>query len=113
MNGIRIEEDLLGAREVPADAYYGVHTVRAMENFKISSAKISDVPEMVRGMVMVKKASAMANKQMQTFPADVADGAPTAALVQFVDHSRHRGCKRRGRWLAGSGCGPGKSRSGG
>jgi aspartate ammonia-lyase len=69
----RIEEDLLGSKEVPADAYYGVHTVRAMENFTISPGRISDVPEMVRGMVMVKKASAMANKEMRTIPVEVAD----------------------------------------
>ena len=61
-NNIRIEEDLLGTREVPADAYYGVHTLRAIENFYISNNKISDIPEFVRGMVMVKKAAAMANK---------------------------------------------------
>jgi len=73
MTETRIEEDLLGSKEVPIGAYYGVHTVRAMENFRISSAKISDVPAMVRGMVMVKKASAMANKEMWTIPADVAD----------------------------------------
>jgi len=85
VNDIRIEEDLLGAREVPAGAYYGVHTVRAMENFKISSAKISDVPEMVRGMVMVKKASAMANKEMLTIPADVAD-AIIAACDKMLDN---------------------------
>ncbi|MEQ4583290.1 MAG: aspartate ammonia-lyase, partial [Pantoea agglomerans] len=36
-NNIRIEEDLLGMREVPADAYYGVHTLRAIENFYISN----------------------------------------------------------------------------
>ncbi|MGQ7173805.1 aspartate ammonia-lyase, partial [Escherichia sp. R-CC3] len=52
-NNIRIEEDLLGTREVPADAYYGVHTLRAIENFYISNNKISDIPEFVRGMVMV------------------------------------------------------------
>ena len=38
-NNIRIEEDLLGTREVPADAYYGVHTLRAIENFYISNNK--------------------------------------------------------------------------
>lgn len=52
MNDARIEEDLLGSKEVPADAYYGVHTVRAVENFTISPARISDVPEMVRGIVL-------------------------------------------------------------
>ena len=60
LNNIRIEEDLLGTREVPADAYYGVHTLRAIENFYISNSKISDIPEFVRGMAMVKKAAALA-----------------------------------------------------
>ncbi|MDD9207593.1 aspartate ammonia-lyase, partial [Georgenia sp. 10Sc9-8] len=69
----RTEKDLLGAREVPADAYYGIHTVRAMENFQISTARIMDVPDLVRGMVMVKKAAALANKEMHTIPAEVAD----------------------------------------
>ncbi len=73
VNNIRIEEDLLGMREVPADAYYGIHTLRAIENFYISSSKISDIPEFVRGMVMVKKAAAMANRELQTIPATLAD----------------------------------------
>ncbi|HIW67147.1 MAG TPA: aspartate ammonia-lyase, partial [Candidatus Dietzia merdigallinarum] len=61
MSQTRVEEDLLGTREVPADAYYGVHTVRAVENFPIDSKSISDIPDFVRGMVMVKKAAALAN----------------------------------------------------
>ena len=48
----RWETDLLGRKEVPADAYYGVHTVRAVENFPISGRVVSEVPAMVRGMVM-------------------------------------------------------------
>ena len=58
-NNIRIEEDLLGTREVPADAYYGVHTLRAIENFYISNNKISDIPEL---------------KCMDQFPVDVYQG---------------------------------------
>lgn len=54
-NNIRIEEDLLGKREVPAEVYYGIHTLRAIENFYIRNSNISDVPEFVRGMLMVKK----------------------------------------------------------
>ncbi|MCE1709280.1 aspartate ammonia-lyase, partial [Enterobacter hormaechei] len=63
-NNIRIEEDLLGKREVPAEAYYGIHTLRAIENFYISDRTINDVPEFIRGMVMVKKAEAMSNKEL-------------------------------------------------
>ena len=69
----RVERDLLGSMEVPADAYYGVHTQRAINNFRISATKVQDVPEMVRGMVMVKKASALANLEKRTMSKDVAD----------------------------------------
>lgn len=72
-NQVRIEEDLLGQREVPADAYYGIHTLRAIENFKISHVTISSEPEFVRGMVMVKKASAMANIQLGAISAEIGE----------------------------------------
>lgn len=69
----RIEEDLLGTRDVPADAYYGIHTLRAMENFRISGRLVKDVPEFIRAMAQVKKASAMANKELGALPGDIAD----------------------------------------
>ncbi|RQW65165.1 aspartate ammonia-lyase [Vibrio viridaestus] len=69
----RIEEDLLGERHVPANAYYGIHTLRALENFTISQQKVSDVPEMVRGMVMTKKAAALANRKLGVIPSHIAD----------------------------------------
>ncbi|MFA0698831.1 lyase family protein, partial [Vibrio sp. 10N.222.49.C9] len=72
LSATRIEEDLLGQRHVPADAYYGIHTLRAIENFNISNATISDVPEFVRGMVMTKKAAAIANKELSVIQPDVA-----------------------------------------
>ncbi|KAA1446909.1 aspartate ammonia-lyase, partial [Escherichia coli] len=72
-NNIRIEEDLLGKREVPAEAYYGIHTLRAIENFYISDRTINDVPEFIRGMVMVKKAAALANKELHTISGKVAE----------------------------------------
>ncbi len=68
----RVEEDLLGQRHVPADAYYGIHTLRAIENFNISNSTISDVPDFVRGMVMTKKAAALANNELGVLPKDVA-----------------------------------------
>lgn len=69
----RIEEDLLGDRHVPANAYWGIHTLRAVENFNISQTTISDVPEFVRGMVFTKKAAAMANKELGVIPSDVGE----------------------------------------
>lgn len=59
--GTRTEVDLLGERSVPADAYYGVHTVRALENFQISGDHVGDHPTFVRSLAMVKKAEALAN----------------------------------------------------
>ena len=87
LNNIRIEEDLLGTREVPADAYYGVHTLRAIENFYISNNKISDIPEFVRGMVMVKKAAALANKELQTIPKSAAN-AIIAACDEVLNNGK-------------------------
>jgi len=60
----RIEHDLLGEREVPMDAYYGVHTLRALENFPISGIPISTYPNMVRALACVKQACALANHEL-------------------------------------------------
>lgn len=78
MADTRSETDLLGTIEVPADAYYGVHTVRAIENYQISGRTISDVPEFVRGMVQVKKACAMANEELKVLPHDIAQAIISA-----------------------------------
>ena len=69
----RIEEDLLGAREVPLEVYWGIHTLRAIENYQISGTTIAEEPEFVRGMVAVKKASAMANRKLRTLSDTIAD----------------------------------------
>ena len=58
----RIEEDLLGTREVPDEAYWGIHTLRALENYQISGRTINQVPEMIRAIIQVKKACALANR---------------------------------------------------
>lgn len=71
MSATRTEKDLLGELEVPADAYYGIHTQRAIDNFKISSGTLNDHPELIRGLVMVKKASALANYEMRILHPDV------------------------------------------
>ena len=83
----RTEVDLLGSREVPDDKYYGIHTVRALENFKLSGATMNDVPEFIRGMVQVKKAAAQANKELHALPVDVAD-AIIAACDAILEEGR-------------------------
>ena len=69
----RKEVDLLGEKELSQDLYYGIHTQRAMDNFKISKSKIGDYPFFVKGMVLTKKAAAAANKEIGTIPAEKAD----------------------------------------
>ena len=49
----RTEVDLLGEREVPAEKYYGIHTLRALENFQMSHGSMNDEPNFIRGMVQV------------------------------------------------------------
>jgi aspartate ammonia-lyase len=60
----RIEHDLLGDRQVPANAYYGIHTLRALENFPISGTHISIYPEFVDALACVKQAAAHANLEL-------------------------------------------------
>ncbi len=60
----RMEHDLLGEREVPSEAYYGVHTLRALENFHISGIPLSTYPNMVRALACVKQACALANREL-------------------------------------------------
>ncbi|MCL2483679.1 MAG: aspartate ammonia-lyase, partial [Propionibacteriaceae bacterium] len=64
----RVEEDLLGTREVPMDAYYGIHTLRAIENYHFSPTTIGDNPDLVRAIVQVKKATALANNDLGKLP---------------------------------------------
>ena len=57
----RVEKDLLGEKQIPADAYYGVQTLRALENFQISGTPISHYPGFVEAWAIVKLAAARAN----------------------------------------------------
>jgi aspartate ammonia-lyase len=73
----RIERDPLGEKAVPADAYYGVQTVRALENFPISGLRPH--PDLVTATVLVKKCAAEANRSLDRLPADIADAIVRAA----------------------------------
>ena len=64
----RTEHDLLGARTLPGHAYYGIHTLRALENFPISGAPISVYPELIRALACVKQAAAEANAELGLLP---------------------------------------------
>jgi len=58
----RREHDLLGDRDVPAQAYYGVHTLRAVENFPITGTPISIYPDLVAALASIKLAAARSNR---------------------------------------------------
>src|SRR5213083_1926217 len=60
----RREHDLLGERDVPADVYYGIHTLRALENFSITGTSISIYPDLVVSLACVKQAAALANNAL-------------------------------------------------
>ncbi len=55
MENFRKESDLLGELNVPLDAYYGVQTQRAINNFKISGQLLSSYPDFIKGLAFVKK----------------------------------------------------------
>ncbi|MCP3711317.1 aspartate ammonia-lyase [Paraburkholderia sp. CNPSo 3274] len=64
----RIEHDLLGDLPVPNEAYYGVHTLRALTNFPITGIPISTYPNLVNALAYVKEAAAIANCELRLLP---------------------------------------------
>ena len=64
LEGTRVEHDSLGPRDVPLDAYYGVQTLRALENFPISGVPLSHFGHLVDALMYVKKAAALANAEL-------------------------------------------------
>lgn len=78
MTTFRIEHDLLGERNVPADVYYGVHTLRARENFQISGVTVSAYPELIIALASVKQAAAEANTELGLLQAPLRDAIVSA-----------------------------------
>ena len=70
---MRVEKDSLGELEVPQDAYWGIHTARALVNFPITRRAISNYPDLIRGIARVKQAAARANKDIGVLSAEKAD----------------------------------------
>ncbi|MFM1952948.1 MAG: aspartate ammonia-lyase [Actinomycetota bacterium] len=68
----RIEADSLGELEVPASAYWGIHTARALVNFPITRRAISNYPDLIRAIARVKQAAARANRDIGVLSADKA-----------------------------------------
>ena len=73
---MRTEHDTLGEKPVPEDALYGIHTLRALENFGVSGRRVR--LELIRAIVLVKKACALTHKELEALPAAVADAIVAA-----------------------------------
>lgn len=92
MRKFRIEHDFLGEKEIPDEAYYGIQTARALENFHITGMPISREPLLIQAFGYVKKAAAMANRDCGVLPPDIAEAICLASdkliageyLDQFV-----------------------------
>lgn len=79
----RIERDSLGERRVPADAYYGIQTLRAVENFPITGVPISRFPFLIEALACVKQAAAQANREL-----GLLDAARAEAIVAACETIR-------------------------
>lgn len=84
----RMEHDLLGEREVPADVYYGIQTLRALENYDITGISLSHFPTLIRSLAMVKKAAAKANQKLGDIDKDIAE-AICAACDEIIAGNLH------------------------
>src|SRR6187401_1388154 len=76
----RREHDLLGEKDVPVDAYYGVQTARGLENFHISGVQLRLYPDLIKAFAMVKLAAARANFECGQFDATVLSGIERACM---------------------------------
>ena len=76
----RIEKDFLGSLQIPNTAYYGVQTMRAAENFKITGISLSINPIFINSLAYVKKAAALANNKLELL-----DKTKTKAIVHACD----------------------------
>src|SRR6187551_2139895 len=84
----RTEHDLLGEKKVPAEAYYGVQTMRALENFQISGVKTNFYPDYVRAYAMVKLAAARANTEVGRMKKEKLDAIEKACQA-VIDGKYH------------------------
>ncbi|QTF93052.1 aspartate ammonia-lyase [Halomonas sp. BM-2019] len=84
----RTEHDLLGEMSLPQEAWYGIQTQRAVDNFKITGMPIGHFPELVRSLAMVKAAAAQANRELGALEAPKAE-AIQAACQDIIEGALH------------------------
>ena len=75
---VRVEHDSLGTKEIPAHAYYGIQTQRAVENFAITGLAISSFPHFIRALALIKKACAHANVDLGIMPRPIGEAISSA-----------------------------------
>jgi len=85
----RMEHDLIGDEEVPNQAYYGIQTLRAMQNFDITGVPISHFPQLIRSLAMVKKAAALANCELGHLERKKAKAIVAACDEIINEHKLH------------------------
>jgi aspartate ammonia-lyase len=83
----RREHDLLGERDVPTSALYGIQTLRAMENFAISGVELSEFPTLIAAIAAVKEAAAEANRDLGLLDPQIADAI--IAACREIRKGRH------------------------
>src|SRR3954470_962238 len=87
---VRLEHDLLGDREVPDEALYGVQTLRALENFPITGVPLREFPSLIEALAAVKEAAALANAELGLLPQEIADLVARAAReIRGGRHHEH------------------------
>nr|WP_314993640.1 aspartate ammonia-lyase [uncultured Treponema sp.] len=85
---MRQEHDLLGYRELPDEAYYGVQTLRGAENFSITGVHLSVYPDFIKALAMVKQAAAQANYELGLLEKPTAE-AIIAACKEIIAGKLH------------------------
>jgi aspartate ammonia-lyase len=83
----RVEHDLLGEREVPDEALYGVQTLRALENFPITGVPLREFPSLIDALAAVKEAAALANAELGLLPEEISE--PIARAAREIRAGRH------------------------
>lgn len=87
---MRTEHDLLGYREIPEEYYFGIQTLRAVENFEISGVTLASYPNFIKSLAIVKEAAAKANCELKCLSPEITNAIVSACHEvkegKFNDH---------------------------
>jgi hypothetical protein len=88
MTTTRLEHDLPGDREVPAGRYFGIQTLRAVENFAITGITIAHYPRLIKSLAYIKKAAALTNQELGLLDPGLAEAICRACPLRIVTNIR-------------------------